>query len=88
MILLITSLSFFLGRALVSGLDDIYQSLTGAGESKERLSVFIIQISDRAVAFVNRYTFRASPHAFPRLDVFRLVFRASLARHGSRGDLP
>jgi predicted PurR-regulated permease PerM len=54
-ILLITSLSFFLGRALVSGLHDIYQSLSGSGESKERLSVFIVQLSDRAVASARRY---------------------------------
>src|ERR1017187_670384 len=32
-ILLITSLSVFLGRALVSGLHDIYQSLSESGES-------------------------------------------------------
>jgi predicted PurR-regulated permease PerM len=54
-ILLITSLSIFLGRALVSGLHDIYQSLNGAGEGKERLSLFIIQFFDRAAAFASRY---------------------------------
>lgn len=54
-ILLIASLSFFLGRTLVSGLHDIYQSLGGSGESKERLSVFILQLSDRAVVFASRY---------------------------------
>jgi predicted PurR-regulated permease PerM len=54
-ILLITSLSFFLGQALVSGLRDIYVSLSGSDESKERLSVFIVQLSDRGVAFASRY---------------------------------
>jgi predicted PurR-regulated permease PerM len=54
-ILFITSFSFFLGRALVSGLHDIYQSLRGADGNKERLSGFIIQLSDRAVAFASRY---------------------------------
>jgi predicted PurR-regulated permease PerM len=54
-ILLITSLSLFLGQALLSGLHDIYQSLSGSGESKERLSVFIVQLSDRAIAFASRY---------------------------------
>ena len=54
-ILLITSLSLFLGRALLSGLREIYQSLRGAGENKERLSVFIVQLFDRAVAFASRY---------------------------------
>jgi predicted PurR-regulated permease PerM len=54
-ILLITSLSLFLGRALLSGLREIYQSLSGPGESKERLSLFIVQLFDRAVAFASRY---------------------------------
>lgn len=54
-ILLITSLSLFLGRALLSGLQDIYQSLSGSGGSKERLSVFIVQLSDHAVALASRY---------------------------------
>jgi predicted PurR-regulated permease PerM len=54
-ILLITSLSLFLGRALLSGLRGIYQSLSGSGESKERLVVFIVQLSDRAIAFGSRY---------------------------------
>jgi predicted PurR-regulated permease PerM len=54
-ILLIASLSFFLGRALVSGLHDIYQSLGGSGENKDRLSVSIVQLFDRAVALASRY---------------------------------
>ncbi len=54
-ILLITLLSLFLGQALVLGLRDIYQSLSGSGDSKERLSLFIVQLSDRAVAFASRY---------------------------------
>jgi predicted PurR-regulated permease PerM len=54
-ILLITSLSFFLGRTLLSGLQEIYQSLSGSGEGKERLSVFIVQLFDQAVAFASRY---------------------------------
>lgn len=54
-ILLITSLSLFLGQALLSGLRDIYQSLSGSDESKERLGVFIVQLSDRAIAFGSRY---------------------------------
>jgi predicted PurR-regulated permease PerM len=53
-ILLITSLSLFLGRALASGLREIYQSLSGPGESK-RLSVFIIQLFDRTIAFASHY---------------------------------
>jgi predicted PurR-regulated permease PerM len=54
-ILFISSLSIFLGRALLSGLRDIYQSLNGSSESKERLSVFIVQLFDRAIAFANRH---------------------------------
>src|ERR1700693_5391494 len=33
-ILLIASLSLFLGRAIVSGLHDIYQSLSGSGDTR------------------------------------------------------
>src|SRR5579872_2993921 len=40
-ILLIILLSFFLGRAIVSGLGEIYQSLRGSGEGRERLTLFI-----------------------------------------------
>ncbi len=54
-ILLITSLSLFLGQALVSGLRDVYQSLSESGESKERLAVFIVQLSDRAIDFASRF---------------------------------
>jgi predicted PurR-regulated permease PerM len=54
-ILLISSLSFFLGRALVSGLRETYQSLSGSAGSKERLTLFIVQLSDRAIAFASRY---------------------------------
>lgn len=54
-ILLITSVSLFLGHTLLSGLQEIYQSLSGPGESRERLSVFIVQLVDRAVALASRY---------------------------------
>ena len=54
-ILLILSISIFLGRAMVSGLRDIYQSLSGAGETRERLSFFIVQVFDQAIALANRH---------------------------------
>ncbi len=54
-ILLILLISIFLGRAIVSGLRDIYQSLSGAGETRERLSFFIVQAFDQAIALANRY---------------------------------
>ncbi len=54
-ILLISSLSFFLGQALVSGLRESYQSLSGSAGSKERLTLFIVQLSDRAIGLASRY---------------------------------
>jgi predicted PurR-regulated permease PerM len=54
-ILLIGAFSFFIGRALVSGLHDIYDSLSSSGESRERLTVFIIQLFDRAIAWASEY---------------------------------
>lgn len=54
-LLAIASTSIFLGRALVTGLHDIYESLTGSGGGKERLSVFIVQLIDRAIAWVSHY---------------------------------
>ena len=54
-IVLITSVSLFLGQTLLSGLQEIYQSLSGPAESKERLSLFIVQLVDRAVALASRY---------------------------------
>lgn len=54
-ILLISSLFFFLGQALVSRLRESYQSLSGSAGSKERLTLFIVQLSDRAIAFASRY---------------------------------
>lgn len=53
--LLITSISIFLGRALVAGLHDIYEPLTGSGVGKERLSLFMVQLVDRAAAWLSHY---------------------------------
>ena len=64
-ILVITSISFFLGRAIVSGLRDIYQSLTGSGAAREQLSLFMIHVFDRAIAVVNRFI----PISVPDLQV-------------------
>lgn len=54
-ILLVAACSFFIGRALISGLHDIYNSLAGSGESSERLTVFIIQLFDRAISWASHY---------------------------------
>ena len=61
-ILLIGAFSFFIGRALVSGLHDIYDSLSGSGESRERLTVFIIQLFDRAIAWASHYVSISLPN--------------------------
>jgi len=55
LIVLIALPSFFLGRALVSGFHDIYDSLTESGEGRERLSVFLVHLFDRAIAWASHY---------------------------------
>jgi len=55
MLLLVSAFAFFIGRALVSGLRDIYDSLLGAGEGRERLSVFIVYLLDRTITWASRY---------------------------------
>ena len=61
-ILLIGGCSLFVGRALVSGLQDIYQSLSGSGESRERLATFIVQLFDRLVALASHYLPISAPN--------------------------
>ena len=63
-ILLIAAFSFFVGRALMSGLHDIYDSLTASGEGRERLTVFILQLFDRAIALASHYV----PISVPNLQ--------------------
>ena len=55
LIVLIAFPSFLLGRALVSGLHDIYDSLTESGEGRERLSVFLVYLFDRVIAWASHY---------------------------------
>jgi predicted PurR-regulated permease PerM len=45
----------FLGRALATGLRDVYQSLSGSGDGGERLSLYLIHLLDRAVELMSRY---------------------------------
>jgi predicted PurR-regulated permease PerM len=54
-ILFITLSSVFLGRAILSGLTDIYQSLGRPGESKERLGSYVVHIVEGVVGFLGRY---------------------------------
>jgi predicted PurR-regulated permease PerM len=54
-VLCITLVSAFLGRAIVSGLRDIYQSLSSSGGGKERLSLYIVYLFDRGLELASRY---------------------------------
>ena len=62
LIVLIALGSVFLGRALVSGLHDIYDSLTESGEGRERLSVFLVHFFDRAIAWASQYVSISVPN--------------------------
>jgi predicted PurR-regulated permease PerM len=54
-ILFIGLSTLFLGRALATGLRDIYQSLSSSGDGSERLSLYFIHLFERAVELVSRY---------------------------------
>jgi predicted PurR-regulated permease PerM len=54
-ILFIALSTLFLGRALATGLRDIYQSLGSSGDGSERLSLYFIHLLDWAVELVSRY---------------------------------
>ena len=54
-VLVIASLTFFLGRAVITGLRDIYQSLSGSGDVRERLGLFMVRAVDWAIAVANNY---------------------------------
>jgi predicted PurR-regulated permease PerM len=54
-ILFIALSAVFLGRSLVTGLRDIYQSLGSSGDGSERLSLYFIHLFDRAVELVSSY---------------------------------
>jgi predicted PurR-regulated permease PerM len=54
-VLFIVLSAVFLGRALATGLRDIYQSLGSAGDGGERLSLYLIHIFERAVELVSSY---------------------------------
>jgi predicted PurR-regulated permease PerM len=44
-----------LGRALATGLRDIYQSLSNSGDGSERLSLYLIHLFERALELVSSY---------------------------------
>jgi len=54
-ILFIGLATIFLGRAILSGLGDIYQSLANPGEGKERLSAYVLHVLERAVGIAGLY---------------------------------
>jgi predicted PurR-regulated permease PerM len=88
-ILVVGALSFFIGRALVSGLHDIYDSLTGSGENKERLTVFIIQLFDRTISWASHYVSISVPNLQGALlsQVENIVASALGATAGFVGNL-
>jgi hypothetical protein len=44
-----------LGHAIGAGLRDIYQSLAGSGDGRERLSVYFVYLFEGAVELLGRY---------------------------------
>jgi len=54
-ILLIASCAAFLGRAIVMGLRDVYQSLSVPGNGGERLSLYLVHLFERAVEVLSGY---------------------------------
>lgn len=60
-ILLIGVASALLARALASGVHEIYDSLGASGNGRERLGLYLVGLSERAVIFVGRYLPISSP---------------------------
>jgi predicted PurR-regulated permease PerM len=54
-VLFIVSSTAFLGRALATGLHDIYQSLGTSGDGGERLSRYLVSVLERVVDLVSSY---------------------------------
>jgi predicted PurR-regulated permease PerM len=54
-ILLIASCAAFLGRAILTGLRDVYQSLSVPGNGGERLSLYLVYLFERAVESLSGY---------------------------------
>jgi predicted PurR-regulated permease PerM len=54
-VLVIVLSAVFLGRALATGLRDVYQALRSSGDGSERLSLYVIHLFERAVELVSSY---------------------------------
>lgn len=61
-ILLLSLTAVFLGRAIVSGLAEIYSSLTSPANGTERLGAYIVQALGRASESINQYFPTSAPH--------------------------
>jgi predicted PurR-regulated permease PerM len=61
-ILVIGLVAVFLGRTIISGLTDIYQSLTGPTNGTEKLGLYIVQVLNRASDWFNDYLPTSVPH--------------------------
>ena len=61
-ILLIGLVAVFLGRAIVSGLADIYQSLTSPSNGTEKLGLYIVHVLGWATDWINEYFPSSVPH--------------------------
>lgn len=47
--------TFFIGRAFIGGLRDVYESLTNSSENRERLGVYLVQVFEKAAEVAGRY---------------------------------
>lgn len=54
-ILLIALSVVFLGRAIATGLRDIYQSLSVSADDRERLGAYLLYLFERAIELLSRY---------------------------------
>src|SRR5664279_3862707 len=58
---LIVISSVLLGRSLAAGVHEIYDSFNANGDGRERLGVYLVGLSERAVILVGRYLPISSP---------------------------
>lgn len=63
-IALVGTFSIFIGRALISGLQGIYESLSGSSQGRERQVAFVVQIFDRTLAWASHFL----PISIPNLQ--------------------
>jgi predicted PurR-regulated permease PerM len=54
-VLFIVLSTVFLGRALATGLRDVYQSLSSSGDGSERLTLYLFHLVERAIELASSY---------------------------------